>query len=49
LFDIYTITHEHLSSHREFFSEDGFHPSDEGYEFWAEKMWPVIADTIGAD
>ena len=47
--DIYTVTHEQLSSHPEFFSEDGFHPSDEGYEFWAERMWPVIALTIGAD
>ncbi|CAN5832325.1 SGNH/GDSL hydrolase family protein [soil metagenome] len=49
VFDIYTVTHEQLSSHPEFFSEDGFHPSDEGYEFWAEQMWPIIALTIGAD
>lgn len=49
VFDIYTVTHEQLSSHPEFFSNDGFHPSDEGYEFWAEQMWPIIALTIGAD
>jgi len=48
VFDIYTVTHEELSSHPEFFSEDGFHPSDEGYEFWAKQMWPIIALTIGA-
>lgn len=49
VFDIYTLTHEHLSSHPEFFSADGFHPSDNGYEFWAERMWPIIATTIGAN
>ncbi len=48
-FDIYTVTHEQLSSHPEFFSGDGFHPSDHGYEFWAQQMWPIIALTIGAD
>lgn len=49
LFDVYTTTHEQLYSHPEFFSADGFHPSDPGYEFWAEQMWPIIALTIGAD
>lgn len=49
VFDNYTVTHEQLSSHPEFFSEDGFHPSDKGYEFWAERMWPIIALTISAD
>ena len=48
LFDIYAVTHEQLASHPEFFSADGFHPSDEGYQFWAEQMWPVMALTIGA-
>jgi acyl-CoA thioesterase I len=47
--DIYTVTHEQLSSNPEFFSADGFHPSDKGYEFWAEQMWPTIALTIGAN
>jgi len=47
VFDIYTITHAQLPSHPEYFSSDGFHPSDEGYELWAEKMWPTIAATIG--
>lgn len=49
VFDVYTITHKQLHSHPEFFSEDGFHPSDKGYEFWTEQMWPIIALTIGAD
>jgi acyl-CoA thioesterase I len=46
VFDIYSVTHEQLPSHPEFFSADGFHPSDPGYEFWAEQMWPTIAITI---
>ena len=49
VFDIYSVTHEHLSSHPEFFSDDGFHPSDTGYEFWAEQMWPIIELTIGRE
>jgi acyl-CoA thioesterase I len=49
IFDVYTITHEHLPSHPEFFSNDGFHPSDKGYEFWGEQMWPTISGTIGAN
>ena len=48
VFDIYSITHEQLPSHPEFFSEDGFHPSDKGYESWAEQMWPTVARVIGA-
>jgi acyl-CoA thioesterase I len=47
VFDVYTITHEQLPDHPEFFSDDGFHPSDIGYELWAETMWPTIAATIG--
>jgi acyl-CoA thioesterase I len=49
LFDVYTITHQHLPSHPEYFSADGFHPSDKGYELWAEQMWPTIAETLGID
>lgn len=49
VFDIYTVTHEQLPSHPEYFSDDGFHPSDKGYELWAERMWPTIAQTIGVN
>jgi len=49
VFDVYTVTHEQLPANPEFFSEDGFHPSDKGYEFWAEQMWPIVAVTIGAN
>ena len=47
IFDIYTITKDELPSHPEYFSMDGFHPSDEGYEFWATQMWPTVARVIG--
>ncbi len=49
LFDVHSTTRDQLPSHPEFFSGDGFHPSDAGYELWAREMWPVIARTIGLD
>lgn len=49
VFDVYTITRDELPAHPEFFSADGFHPSDEGYEFWAEKMWPAVSRAIGLE
>jgi lysophospholipase L1-like esterase len=49
VFDIFTITRRDLPSHPEYFSADGFHPSDEGYELWAEQMWPTLANVIGAN
>jgi lysophospholipase L1-like esterase len=45
--DVYSETHRVIPSHPEFFSEDGFHPSAEGYEYWAETMWPTIKAAIG--
>ena len=47
IFDIYSVTQRELPSHPEYFSSDGFHPSDEGYELWAVEMWPTIARVIG--
>jgi acyl-CoA thioesterase I len=47
VFDIYTITTQELASHPEYFSSDGFHPSDAGYEMWAQHMWPTIAQVLG--
>ena len=47
VFDIYTITTQELASHPEYFSSDGFHPSDAGYEMWAQQMWPTIERVIG--
>lgn len=48
VFDVYSITKDELPSHPEYFSNDGFHPSDEGYELWATHMWPTVAQVIGA-
>lgn len=45
--DVYSVTHELLPSHPEYFSADGFHPSDAGYEVWAEEMWPTVAAAAG--
>jgi len=47
VFDIYTITKKELPSHPEYFSPDGFHPSDQGYELWASQMWPTVAEAVG--
>ncbi|HKO62853.1 MAG TPA: SGNH/GDSL hydrolase family protein [Pyrinomonadaceae bacterium] len=49
VFDVFSITHEQLAQHPEYFSADGFHPSDPGYELWAEHMWPTIARVIGIE
>ena len=47
LVDAYTKSAELIPRHPEFFSPDGFHPSDEGYEFWAVQMWPAVKLAIG--
>lgn len=49
VFDVYTTTTQELPSHPEYFSSDGFHPSDEGYELWAQQMWPTVARVIGEE
>ncbi|MDQ3816893.1 MAG: SGNH/GDSL hydrolase family protein [Acidobacteriota bacterium] len=47
LVDAYTETQAIIPKHPEFFSEDGFHPSDAGYEYWAKTMWPTVKAAIG--
>ena len=47
IFDVYTITKDELPSHPEYFSIDGFQPSDDGYELWATQMWPTVARVVG--
>jgi len=47
IFDMYTISKDELPSHPEYFSSDGFPPSDKGYELWAEQMWPTIERIVG--
>jgi acyl-CoA thioesterase-1 len=46
VFDVHTITKAELPSHPEYFSADGFHPSDQGYELWASSMWPTVEEVI---
>lgn len=36
-----------FSSHPEFFSPDGLHPSDAGYDYWAGLLWPYAEKLIG--
>ena len=45
--DAYKESSQVIQSHPEFFSPDGFHPSEEGYEFWAFEMWPTVKEAIG--
>jgi acyl-CoA thioesterase I len=47
LVDAYTMSREVIPAHPEFFSADGFHPSDEGYEYWAKMMWPAVKAALG--
>jgi acyl-CoA thioesterase I len=47
--DTYAKSSAVIPTHPEFFSPDGFHPSDEGYEFWAFEMWPAVKAAIGEE
>jgi acyl-CoA thioesterase I len=49
LVDTYSKSHAVIPTHPEFFSPDGFHPSDEGYEFWAFEMWPAVKAAVGEE
>lgn len=44
--DAYGITRDVIGEHPEFFSSDGFHPSDAGYEYWAKTMWPTVQSAV---
>jgi lysophospholipase L1-like esterase len=49
LVNAYDMSREVIPNHPEFFSSDGFHPSDEGYEYWAKMMWPAVKEAIGEE
>ncbi len=49
LVDAYDMSRQVIPNHPEFFSADGFHPSDEGYEYWAKMMWPAVKQAIGEE
>lgn len=46
LVDLYRMSRDLIPSHPEFFSGDGIHPSDEGYRFWADEMWPAVSEAL---
>lgn len=48
LVDAYGMSRELIPAHPEFFSADGFHPSEEGYEYWAKMMWGAVKEAVGA-
>jgi acyl-CoA thioesterase I len=46
LVDLFTATQRRRGRTR-LFSPDGFHPSAEGYEEWAEQLWPAVHAALG--
>lgn len=40
--DLFSFSRKELPGHPEYFSGDGFHPSSQGYDRWAELMWPTV-------
>jgi acyl-CoA thioesterase-1 len=46
LVDLHNLKGDSIKSRTGYFSADGFHPSDSGYEAWTEFMWPVVEKLI---
>jgi len=46
VFDTFAMSRAVLPRHPEFFSPDGYHPSDAGYRLWAEQLWPLVAGLL---
>jgi acyl-CoA thioesterase-1 len=42
--DLHSLGELELSNHPEFFSADGFHPSEAGYQRWADLIFPAVED-----
>jgi acyl-CoA thioesterase I len=47
LVDLYSASREFLPGRMDFFSPDGFHPSESGYEQWADLMLPTVRTVAG--
>lgn len=47
LVDLYGRSRE-FSLHPDFFSQDGLHPSDAGYDFWARLLWLDVKELLSA-
>ncbi|NMO22558.1 SGNH/GDSL hydrolase family protein [Pyxidicoccus fallax] len=46
LVDLYSASKEMFPLNPHFFSHDGFHPSDEGYEQWADLLLPTVRTLV---
>lgn len=46
LVDLFGLSREILPGRPELWSADGFHPSGEGYDQWAERMLPEVAPLL---
>jgi acyl-CoA thioesterase I len=46
LVDLYGASRAYIPRHPEFFSGDGFHPSEAGYAQWAEFLYPTVRGLI---
>jgi acyl-CoA thioesterase-1 len=46
LVDLYTASKEMIPQSPHFFCHDGFHPSDEGYEEWADLLLPTVRTLV---
>ena len=46
LFDLYALSKTEIPRHPEYFSWDGYHPSDDGYDRWAQAMWPLVKSAL---
>jgi lysophospholipase L1-like esterase len=40
--DLFGLSRREVPGHPEYFCSDGFHPSELGYERWADLMWPAV-------
>jgi acyl-CoA thioesterase I len=49
LIDLFTPSRKGLATHPEYFSSDGFHPSDAGHAYWADLMWPKVLRALDTE
>jgi acyl-CoA thioesterase I len=46
VYDVCAMTRRTLPSHPEYLSGDGYHPSDAGYQVWADGLWDIVRTLI---
>lgn len=46
VYDVCAMTRRMLPSHPEYLSGDGYHPSDAGYQLWADGLWRIVEPLI---